>query len=715
MSLLRNLSVGKRLLLISLLSAACMLACGLLSINTMNKVKINGPLYHDLVQGKDVTADILPPPVYVIETYLTTFELLQATDPAKRDELIAKCGHLQSEFNERHAYWEKELPPGELRQSLLVTSYEPAVRFYKVLNGSFLPAIQRGDMDAAKATAVGELRDAYAEHRKAIDQTVELASNSAKTTEAAAASAESSSTTLLLVMASVFSMTVLVLGVISSRSVTRPLRLIVDRIKDIAEGEGDLTRRLDVHGKDEIADVARWFNRFVGAMHDMISDISNNTAALAGASDSLSAVSTQISSGAKQTLNRATTVAAAAEEMSANTTNVAAGMEQAAGGLTSVATATEEMTATIGQIASSGEKARNITNQAEQQAARAVELIKQLGQAAHEIGKVTETITSISSQTNLLALNATIEAARAGSAGKGFAVVANEVKELAQQTASATEDIKSRINGIQSSTASSVENIENINKVIGQVGQIVSTIATAIEEQSTVTRDIAGNIAQASTGVRDAHHRAAETATVSQGIAKDISEVNTATVEMATGSEQVKASAAELSRLASQLRKQVGRFRIDTSVAAAAPQSTGATKPLLEWSNAYSVGVDSMDTQHQRFFELINALHNAMKSGQARSAIGSILNELIRYTEYHFRDEEQLMTQHRYPGLAEHRAVHAKFIEKVAAFKRQYDAGETAMSMDVMNMLRDWLVNHIQKTDIQYGAHVSTHSPRAAA
>ena len=214
--------------------------------------------------------------------------------------------------------------------------------------------------------------------------------------------------------------------------------------------------------------------------------------------------------------------------MTANVTSVAAGMEQTTTNLTSVASATEQMTATIGEIAGNSEKARRITEEATRQAARISEQMNQLGAAAQQIGKVTETITEISSQTNLLALNATIEAARAGSAGKGFAVVANEIKELAKQTAAATEDIKGRIAGVQSSTAGGIAEIGKVSQVIHDVSDIVSSIAAAIEEQSTVTKDIARNIAEASTGVRDANQRVAESSQATAEIAREIAGVDQA-------------------------------------------------------------------------------------------------------------------------------------------------------------------------------------------
>ena len=293
----------------------------------------------------------------------------------------------------------------------------------------------------------------------------------------------------------------------------------------------------------------------------VVRQIKASVETLAASSTELSAIANEMSTGAEQTSAKSNTVASAAEEMSVNTSSVAASMKQTTGNLTTVATATEEMTATIGEIATNSEKARGITNEANQQADKISEVMRQLGIAAQEIGKVTETITSISSQTNLLALNATIEAARAGAAGKGFAVVANEIKELALQTAKATEDIRGRINGIQASTSSAVSDIEKVAGVIKQVSEIVSTIATAIEEQSSVTKDIASNIVQATTGVKDVNERLNEATTAIKTIAQDITEVNTAASQMNTGSAQVNTSAKELSKMAEELTGIVSQFK----------------------------------------------------------------------------------------------------------------------------------------------------------
>jgi methyl-accepting chemotaxis protein len=188
--------------------------------------------------------------------------------------------------------------------------------------------------------------------------------------------------------------------------------------------------------------------------------------------------------------------------------------------------------------------------------------MQELGRAAQDIGKVTETITDISAQTNLLALNATIEAARAGAAGKGFAVVANEIKELARQTATATEDIKGKIAGVQTSAGGAIADIEKISGVIKEVSAIVGSIAAAIEEQAAVTKDVAGNIAQASAGVKDSNERVAQTAAVSKTIAHDMTTVTAAVTEIRQGGEQVAASAAEVAQVAAQLRTAAEQFRV---------------------------------------------------------------------------------------------------------------------------------------------------------
>jgi len=342
------------------------------------------------------------------------------------------------------------------------------------------------------------------------------------------------------------------------------LNVVVDHLKAIAGGDlsgAKLPEALCAR-PDELGQLAGATQATGESLRQLLEGISGGVDTLAASATDLLTVSKQTATGTASMSNQANAVAAASEEASANTMSIAAGMEQSSSSLSSVASATEEMSATVGDIAANTSRARTISEQASGQAQTITEQMQKLGQAAQEIGHVTETITNISAQTNLLALNATIEAARAGTAGKGFAVVANEIKELARQTAEATEDIKARISGIQNSTGTAISDIGQITTVIKEVGGIVSSIAAAIEEQATVTKDVAGNIAQASGGVREANERVAQTAQVSKGIAQDIAGVNAAVTEIRQGGEQVEFSAAMLSQLADQLGGLVAQFKL---------------------------------------------------------------------------------------------------------------------------------------------------------
>ncbi len=348
----------------------------------------------------------------------------------------------------------------------------------------------------------------------------------------------------------------------AANSIVGPINKAVAGLKDIAQGEGDLTLRLAVASKDEVGDLAMWFNTFIEKLQKMVGKISDNTKDVNLSIKELSNIASALSKNAEETSGRANNVATAAEEMSANLNGVAAAMEQSTTNTTMVASAAEEMTATINQIAQNAEHAHLISEKAVAQASNTSGKMAELGQAAQAISKVTEAITEISEQTNLLALNATIEAARAGEAGKGFAVVANEIKELAKQTAAATMDIKKQIAGVQGTTKSTVDEISQISKIINSVNEIVGTISNAVAEQSAATEEIANNIAQASQGLGEVNENVSQSSAVAGTITQDIAGVNNASMEISRSSQQVTSSAVRLQDLANELQGIVSTFKI---------------------------------------------------------------------------------------------------------------------------------------------------------
>ncbi len=342
---------------------------------------------------------------------------------------------------------------------------------------------------------------------------------------------------------------------------------IVKRLEKVKKfstelGAGNLTLTSGIESKDELGIIGRVLDEMTKKLNDMITGISGNAENLNNSSTNLFSISGHVLTGAEEVAGRANTVSVAAEEMSSNMNSVAAAAEEASTNIGIVATSAEEMTSVINEIAHNTEKARAVTGEAVSEAAKTSEKVDELGRAANEIGKVTETITEISEQTNLLALNATIEAARAGEAGKGFAVVANEIKDLAKQTVDATGEIRKKIEGIQTSTKGTVTHIKQITKVVNNVNEIVATIATAVEEQSVTTREIADNVTQASQGLAEVTENVAQSSTVANEIAKDIADVNQTSSEMSSTSSQVNASAEELSKEAEQLMGMVAQFQV---------------------------------------------------------------------------------------------------------------------------------------------------------
>ncbi|MFC4071001.1 methyl-accepting chemotaxis protein [Actinoplanes subglobosus] len=315
------------------------------------------------------------------------------------------------------------------------------------------------------------------------------------------------------------------------RSILGPIRqlgLVIDALD-----KGDLTVRSGITSRDELGTMAAGLDRSLDKLRASMQTIAGDADKLATASNQLAGVSAQIADAVDNTDRQSTSAATEADEISRNVQTVAAG--------------SEEMGLSIREISRNTSEAAQIASVAVTEAARATDTIRQLGESSAEIGNVIKLITSIAEQTNLLALNATIEAARAGDAGKGFAVVASEVKDLAQETARATEDIHTRVNAIQQDTGGAVEVINRISEVIAQINDFQTTIASAVEEQTATTGEMSRSIAEVAAG--------------SSRIASNISDVSSASAATVGGVTQTREASAAVSRTADELRTLVGAFK----------------------------------------------------------------------------------------------------------------------------------------------------------
>ncbi|QDV71040.1 Methyl-accepting chemotaxis protein PctB [Rosistilla carotiformis] len=376
-----------------------------------------------------------------------------------------------------------------------------------------------------------------------------------------------------LALAGLAALCVTVIAVVLSQRLVAPINRSVAMLRDIAEGEGDLTKRLDASRNDELGEMAKWFNVFAAKLQSIIRSVTQNATTLNQASAELANTSTRLSEGASKATSQSSTVAAAAEELSVNMSNMARSTEEVSGNVQTVSIAVNEMNQSIVEVAQSAERSASVAGQAAHLVELSNDKISELGLAADEIGKVIQVIQDIAEQTNLLALNATIEAARAGEAGKGFAVVATEVKELAKQTAAATDDIRRRIEGIQGSTGDAVKAIREISEVINNVNQASLTIASAVEQQSMATKQISDNVSQTAQSAAAVARSVQESATASREITQNISSVDGVLRQTSDSANNTRRAGDEFSDLANQLSKLVGQFKTGDAADAENPSS----------------------------------------------------------------------------------------------------------------------------------------------
>jgi methyl-accepting chemotaxis protein len=405
-------------------------------------------------------------------------------------------------------------------------------RYLSLLQGQLLPLADRGDtagVNRLRAAGLAPLVTAISESLSTLSSVTVTA---AATEESTAERLFQSTRLWVIVMLAVSAVLGLAIATGIARLIVRPLARCVRTLNRI--GGGDLTARVAVGSRDEIGQLATVLNTTAAAMGGMVGKVSGSSQLLADASDQLSAVSLQLSASAEETSVQVNTVSESAGQVSSSVQAVAAG----AG----------EMGISIREIADNASEAASIAAGAARTAEATNASVAKLGEASNQIGTVVALITAIAQQTNLLALNATIEAARAGEAGKGFAVVASEVKDLAQETAKATEQISAQVSSIQFETQGAVEAIRQIAEVITTINDYTTTIASAVEEQTAVTGEIARSVGQAAEG--------------SATIADNISGVAQAAQQVTGGATETQQTAADLARTAADLRTTVGAYHI---------------------------------------------------------------------------------------------------------------------------------------------------------
>lgn len=481
-------------------------------------LKVGGPIYERIVLAKDATADVLPPPAFIIESYLEA--TLALNEPAEVERHAERLKTLRAEFEARQVYWaDKSLDPA-VKDALLKDAKAPVEEFWQVAETRFLPALRQGDSNSAKAS-YDILSQLFAKHRAAIDHVVEGATRMVADAESEAAQAESwimpsiwgiSALVALVMLASVY-------GVLAS--IVRPLVRLTNAISDVA------TDKLDTEvpfrsSTTEVGEIARALEVLrLGAMQRremedkeklrLVEERKRQESLKAGVQKFLDASSYVMNELKGQTKALQASAGALMEAAGTSSSEAAVAVQAAAeasGNSQAVAAATEELGASIKEISGQVNRTSVTIGEATSAAESTDREMAGFVEVAQKIGSIVGTIRAIASQTNLLALNATIEAARAGDAGKGFAVVATEVKALAAQTEKATEEVGLQINAMQASTQSTVDAVRGIARKITEINGMSGAIAAAVEEQNSATQEIAHRVSLAAQGTGVAAERA---------------------------------------------------------------------------------------------------------------------------------------------------------------------------------------------------------------
>jgi methyl-accepting chemotaxis protein WspA len=532
---------------LSALVAICLagfLLFAVLSWQTLTKLKVNGPVYQQIVQNKDIVADVLPPPKYIIESYLVVLQLSDETNPSEIARLKDRSQILRTEYETRHGFWEQQLNQGALRVDLLETSHRPALEFFNVRDREFMPLLDT-DRAKAKELANGKLKYLYGEHRAAIDRVVTRAVADGAALETQSRDVIESRERTLLILGILVALIVIGIGLVTTRiahSLTRRISVATVAATQIAAG--DLTVNVPSDQDDETG-------RLLSAIRTMTSNLNSLVVRVKKSSIELMSTATELSATNKaqdttvQNFGASTNqIAAAVREISATSQELLGRMDSVSKVGSETAQLAERGRTSVGTMETTMRQLDKSTNSISSK-------LSAIREKAADINVVVTTITKVADQTNLLSVNAAIEAEKAGEYGLGFIVLAREIRRLADQTAVATLDIAEIVKQMQGAVSTGVMEMdkfsEEVRRGVGTVDTVGSQLGQVIEQVQTLTSNF-DTVAEAMR-------------TQSQGA----SQISDAMLQLTQGARQTTASLREFDTATTHLRDAVSGLKQEIS------------------------------------------------------------------------------------------------------------------------------------------------------
>src|SRR3989338_21262 len=575
---IKTISIKNRLLFLAGLSVSGFFIFGFLSYSTLNQFKVNGPLYKRIMQGKDLIADVLPPPEYIIETYLISLQLLDETNPQSIDVLIENAKRLKGEYDTRHEFWVKEefgntAKDNQLKDAITRQSFEPAIQFHKTFFDEFLPLIQKGERDKARELAGSILKPKYEEQRIGIDKVVAMSIERNKNDELKGAKKVKWMASILFIIGLGISVIIIFLYFMLIRQIILPLMQVVITAEKIAQG--DFTAdKLNISSSNEIGRLGMAFNKLIDSLQNILSQVLTTADKVASSAQELSSASEEMNASAQEVSGAIQSVAKGASTQAERAAQTSKAMEMASITLNQAVADAQAASRAVSQTSEMAQKGNSTAQAAVDKITRlagtvveTAKVVKVLGERSQAIGEITDTITSIADQTNLLALNAAIEAARAGEAGRGFAVVAEEVRKLAEGSAEAVRKIGSLIKSIQSEAKEAVSSIQTSSKEVqggmdevSKIMDMLGEINKSVQEANVLANQISSALLQQVRDNEEVTESVTDVSNISKESASTAEEVASSTEEQNSAIEEMSASAQELADLSLNLKNLVTKL-----------------------------------------------------------------------------------------------------------------------------------------------------------